>query len=107
VTNPSKQKGTRFETEIADYLGVERRTLGGSKDKGDLAISGWVAELKNEKSIDLAGYMTELEVERQNAKVPFGVAIVKRKGKGPAESYAVMPLRLFRMLAWPHGLGLD
>ena len=100
MTNRSKQKGTRFETEIAAYLGVERRTLGGSKDRGDLAISpNWVAECKNERQIDLAGYMAEVETERLNAKARYGAAIVKRRNKGPAEAYVVMPLRTFRLVA--------
>ena len=99
LSSRSKQKGTRFETEVARYLGVERRTLGGSRDRGDLNIPGWVVELKNEARINLAGYMAEVEVERQNAKATYGAAVVKRRGKGPAEAYVVMPLREFKVLA--------
>lgn len=99
MTNPSKQKGTRFETEVAEYLGVERRTLHGNKDEGDLIIPGWAVECKNEKQINLAQYMKEVEAERTNAKAMFGCAVVKRRGKGAADAYVVMPLHLFKMLA--------
>lgn len=99
MANPSKQKGTRFETEVAEYLGVERATLKGSKDRGDLLIAGWAVECKNERLIRLADYMAEVEVERHNAKAIFGCAVVKRRGKGPAKAYVIMELDQFRLLA--------
>jgi predicted transcriptional regulator len=92
VSNPSKQKGTRFETEVAEYLGVERRTLGGSKDRGDLAIVNWALELKATREIDLASAIDEARVEAKNAKAPYFAAIVKRRRKGVSEAYFVMTL---------------
>lgn len=98
-SSPSKRKGTRFEVEVAEYLGVERATLRGSKDRGDLLIAGWAVECKNERLIRLADYMSEAEVERKNARAMFGCAVVKRRGKGPAKAYVVMELDQFRHLA--------
>jgi Holliday junction resolvase len=99
MSNPSKQKGTRFESEVVAYLvehgfpAVERRALHGNTDKGDLTgIAGWTFELKSEARIDLAGYMAEAQAEAANAGTEHYAAIVKRRGKGAAHAYAVMPL---------------
>jgi hypothetical protein len=100
--NRSKAKGTTWESAIVTYLNkngwplVERRTLSGANDKGDIAgVTDWALEAKAEKQISLASYMTEAEVEAKNAKTRFFAAIVKRRGKGTSEGYVVMPLRVF------------
>lgn len=97
--NPSKQKGTRFETEVARYLGVERRTLKGSQDQGDLIFPGWTLELKATREIDLAGAVDEAAREAKNAGTALYAAIVKRRGKGPQSAYVVLPLALFARIA--------
>lgn len=104
----SKAKGTRYETEMAEFftraLGyrVERRALKGNRDEGDLILhGGWVAELKNEKTLRLGDYLDELRVEMRNANAELGVVLVKRRGKGPIGSYALLPMEvLLRLL--PH-----
>jgi hypothetical protein len=102
LVNRSKAKGTTWESAIVTYLNkngwplVERRTLSGANDKGDIAgVTDWALEAKAEKQISLASYMTEAEVEAKNAKTRFFAAIVKRRGKGTSEGYVVMPLRVF------------
>lgn len=100
----SKDKGTRWETEVVNYLNeagfnCERRALQGALDKGDiLGIPAWTLECKNEQRIDLARYMSEVNAETVNARTPYGAAIVKRRNKGVAEGYVVMPLFQFRKL---------
>jgi len=98
MSNPSKQKGTNFETLIKNYLieqgfDCDRQVLSGNKDLGDLKV--WkvdsVFELKNCVKLNLAGWINETETERQNANKKFGFTIFKRKGKGKAEEqYALM-----------------
>lgn len=107
MVNRSKARGTSFETLIKNYLieqgfDCDRQVLSGSKDVGDLKV--WkvdsVFELKNCVKLNLAGWIAETEVERQNANKRFGVTIFKRKGKGKAEEqYALMPVgQLVEML---------
>lgn len=101
MSNKSKQKGTAFETLVTLFFRgagwpVERRTLSGRYDKGDLSgIPDWTLELKAEKAISLSEYMKEAEVEAGNAGTPFFAAIVKRRNKGVEDAYVVMPLRIF------------
>jgi len=103
MTNPAKAKGSQYERDVAKYFNengfpfVERRGLAGQQfDKGDLTgIPGLVMELKNHKTLNLAGWIGEAEKERENAKAKFGVVIAKRRGKGAADSYVVMTLKTF------------
>lgn len=87
------QKGTRFETQVADYMRsrlhmpIERRAKCGSKDRGDISgfrIGPWdcVVECKNRKAMDLPGWLAEAEDERENACASYGVVIHKRRGYG-------------------------
>lgn len=113
MTTASKRKGSDHELKIAKYLvaqgwkHAERRIAGSNLDKGDIyGIIGCVIEAKNEKRIDLAGYMKELEVETLNAKASTGVAVVKKKGTTDVgEYYAVMPMKYWVSLMKEAGYG--
>lgn len=101
MSNPSKQKGTAFETATVEYLksrgiACERRALHGNTDKGDIAgVDGWTFELKNRRTLDIGGAVDEATLEAHNSGTPFYAAIVKRPRKGsPADAFAVMPLSL-------------
>ncbi len=105
MSNPSKQKGTRFEREVADYLAehghphAERMASRGALDRGDLTgVVGWVLECKATKTIDLAGAMDEVAVEQANAGTRYGAAIVKRRRKPVADAYVVLTLETFARL---------
>lgn len=84
----SKQKGTLAETAVAEYFkqtfpAVERRTLSGKYDKGDISgVPGAVVEVKNQKTYKLSEWMKETETERVNAKEAFGILVVKPNGVG-------------------------
>jgi predicted lipoprotein len=107
MANPSKRKGTTWEAAVVAYLRehgqpyAERRALAGVNDKGDVSgVPGIVFECKAERSIDLAGYMTEVATETANAGAQLGVAVVKRRNRGPGDAYVVMSLSQFvEMLA--------
>lgn len=100
----SKQraKGTAAETAVVRYLQdngfphAERRALHGTADKGDITGCGPVVfEVKNHKTLDLAGWVNELKAEMGNAKVNTGAVIAKKRGTtNPGEWYAVMPLSI-------------
>lgn len=109
----SKQKGTAFEVQVADYLScvlgddrIERRTLGGANDRGDIAgcsIRGGrvVIECKNCKRSELAKWMDEAEMERGNDGAEFAFVVHKRKGCGAANmgrTYATTDLETLAAL---------
>jgi len=84
----SKQKGTLAETAVAEFLkhtfpAVERRTLSGANDKGDIAgVPGCVIEVKNQRTYKIQEWMKETETERLNAQEELGVLIIKPNGMG-------------------------
>lgn len=84
----SKQKGTLAETAVADYLKqtfptVERRTLSGANDKGDIAgVPNCVVEVKNQRTYKIHEWMKETETERINAEADLGILVIKPNGVG-------------------------
>jgi hypothetical protein len=96
VGNPSKRKGTKFESEVVAYLqsrgfeACERRALTGTQDRGDIAgIQGWMLECKNHNSHDFAAWMDEAEKQRNPDE--FGLLVVRRRLKTIDKAYAVLP----------------
>lgn len=99
-SNPSKAKGTAWETALVGYLreyhdpGVHRNVQMGARDIGDLA--GYylhAVEAKAEKTITLADYIAQANREAIHAGQPFGCAVVKRRMKGVADGYVVRDVR--------------
>lgn len=102
MPNPNGQKGTSFERQTADYWRdhyddrIDRRVKTGPGDKGDVANLRLgehriVLECKNERRIDLAGWVTEAQKEAKNDGALIGIVVAKRKGKGqPEDQYIVM-----------------
>ena len=101
----AKTKGRAAEATVVQYLrdqgfNAERRRLAGVADMGDVSgVQGVVVEVKDEKRINLAGYMDELGTEIDNATARFqsdhmGFAVLKRKGypSDPDAWYAILPL---------------
>lgn len=101
------QKGTTFETQFCDYcnarLGgktIERRAKHGTNDMGDISgvfVGGkpCVVECKNRKSMSLAQWVDEAEIERGNADAEYGVVAHKRPGAGTknfGRNYVTMTL---------------
>lgn len=89
----SKRKGSSFEKAVADYLDselpfdVERRTLGGTNDRGDIAgvrINGEraVIECKACAKLDIPEWLREAERERKNDDAAYGIVVSKRRGVG-------------------------
>lgn len=98
MSNPRKQKGTRFETAVVELLKelfpfVERRAPSGSYDRGDIAgIEGFAIECKNHTAMDLSSWMNEARAESLFAKEPFAAVVHSRRGKSTAQSYVTMEL---------------
>lgn len=104
MANPNGRKGASHERQVADFLRdnwddrIDRRVRTGAKDCGDIANFRLhnhrvVVECKNEKAINLAGWVTEAQQEAVNDGALCGIVVSKRKGKGdPADQYVVMTL---------------
>lgn len=105
--NRNKQKGTAAETAVTQYLKdvwdrpyVERRTLSGQNDRGDIAgIPGVVIEVKNEKEFKLSQWLKEAQVERSNDNADVGAVWHKKRGTtNPGEWYVTMDGETFAYL---------
>lgn len=113
MSNPSKAKGTAWESAIVSFLQaqgwpyVERRALAGGKDRGDIAgIPGVVIEAKAVKTIALGTFLDEADAEALNDGADFGVAWIKRRGKvWPGHGYVVMSGAAFVALLAEAGYG--
>ena len=99
MSNPSKRKGTAWETKIVDYLkdngwDARRKPQTGTADEGDISIEeiDWlVIEAKAAKSHELAAWVDEANVEAENAHARIGVVWAKRRGRTSAGGgYVVM-----------------
>ena len=93
----NKAAGTWAETQVATYLArwwplVERRRLSGQYDRGDITgIADTVVEVKNEKKINLSGYLAELDTEMLNDDAGRGAVIIRKRGTTDVgQWYAVM-----------------
>jgi hypothetical protein len=107
-TNASaRAAGARFERTIADYLArtvsefIDRRVKTGSKDKGDLVNvrahgQRVTVECKDVARLNLAGWVTEAEIEAGNDDALVGVVIHKRRGTSdPGDQYVTCTVRDF------------
>lgn len=107
MSNPSKRKGTAFESALVDYLRAhgalhaERRALAGAADLGDVTgIPGVVIEAKAAKTFQLAEWVKELEAEIANAAADWGFLVVKAPRRPIDDAYCVFRLEhLPRLLA--------
>ena len=99
--NPSKQKGTAFETALVRWLndkcGVDakRIVLHGNKDEGDIDAGPFNIESKNCNALSLSTWVKEAAVESTNAGKPV-IVVAKRKGiSDPGQSYVITTLDMF------------
>lgn len=109
MSNPSKRKGSAWETTLRDYLieqgyDTVRNTTNGSFDIGDLAIrvngKHYVVEAKATKAMDLSGFLAEAAVEADNyatlnrldPAVVHPLVVVKRRNHGTSKAYVVVEL---------------
>lgn len=103
----SRQKGTSFESQVADYLNqryetdtFHRLAMGGTHDEGDvygLFAHGRrvVVECKNVARMALPQWLAEAEAEAGNADALCGIVVHKRKGAGVksfGKTYVTMTL---------------
>jgi len=115
MVNRSKDKGTKAETAVVDYLRTqgygyaERRPLNGNTDRGDITgMPGVVIEVKAAARYEIGAWLRETEIERVNARADIGVLLVKPVGVGVAHTadwWAIQPLGQWLDLLPPHDHG--
>lgn len=98
--NPSKQKGTAWETALVRWfeakgIDAKRIVLHGNKDQGDVETEEFNVEAKNCNAISLSTWIAEADAESTNAGKPV-VVVAKRKGTtDPGKAYVVTTLDRF------------
>ena len=95
-----KAKGRETENRFVEWVNerygmlLERRRLNGVLDQGD--VTGWpgvCVEVKSGASLDIPGWLRELDNEIVNSGADTGFVAVRPKGKpDPSDWYAVLPL---------------
>ncbi|QTZ93668.1 hypothetical protein [Streptomyces auratus] len=120
MSNPNKSRGTAWETAIVRYLNevlgvplaesgapkfgarhllpIRRKVQTGQHDTGDIDAYPFVLEAKDEKTHRFSAYVEQANREAANAAVPYGAAVVKRRGKNVRHGYVVMDLETFGRL---------
>ena len=100
----AKQAGAKFEKLVADFLAenlddrIERRVLGGAKDRGDIAN---VRDSHNRRivieakdyggKLNLPQWTKEAHQEAVNDNAHVGIVIAKRRGTtDPGKQWAIM-----------------
>lgn len=103
MANANKAKGSRFESEVRDYLQVNghddahRVVQTGKLDTGDLKVHNFTLQAKNWANLSgaLSAGTDGAMVQSKRAGSEFGAAVIKRPRKGVKEAYVVMPLHQF------------
>lgn len=99
MANPSKRKGTQFESSIVAYLKdngwphADRLTLSGAQDRGDIRLGDGVdvvIEAKAHRTYSIPEWLREAEKERSNASADLGVVWMKLNGHATAQDGAVV-----------------
>ena len=111
--NKSGRLGAEWETAIVNLLlergwkYAERRRPAGKYDRGDITgVRGVVIEAKNTARFEPGSFVDQAIHEANNAVADFGIAFVKRRGKGPAQGYAITDIdTMLRMLRRLNDLG--
>jgi hypothetical protein len=107
----AKKAGASFEQFVADYLQdrldddrIERRVMGGTKDRGDISNVRFmshrlVLECKNVATMSLGSWVEEAHIEAGNDDALLGVVVHKRRGKGqPGDQFVTLTLDDFATL---------
>jgi hypothetical protein len=114
MSSANKARGTRYETELVEMLNnklfeAQRLARAGAKDEGDVEVRlrdnlRLVIEAKNHKSLALADWLKQADVEADNREEKLGnaacipVVFAKRRGKNAANSYVIMDATEFLLL---------
>lgn len=102
MSNPNKAKGDRWERPVLAFFqerfgrAAIRPRQEGYVDVGDIHISPFALQLKDEAKHNLSGYVNDAEKQALAAGEPFGAAVVKRRRYATEKGYVLMTLFTFR-----------
>lgn len=102
MTNANKAKGDRWERPVLAFLqerfgrAAIRPRQSGHIDVGDIHISPFALQLKDEAKHNFSSYVNDAEKQAAAAGEPFGAAVVKRRRYPVGAGYVVMTLATFR-----------
>lgn len=100
MANPSKAKGTRWESAIVAYLHevglteARRQVQAGAKDIGDISALPdiMVIEAKDVAKFALADWVRQAKREADHAGVPYGAVVAKKRRAPVEEAYVILDL---------------
>jgi Holliday junction resolvase len=99
LTNKSKDKGTKAETEVVKlmrecgWLDIERRALQGGLDRGDIAgMKGVIFEVKAEEKPSFGVYQREALIEAMNDGYSIPIVVWKKPHKNVKQWVAMIPM---------------
>ena len=117
MANPNKAKGTRWESDVTNYLrshglpAVKPRQEG-NEDVGDIHVGRFVLQCKDWRDVTAAtregveGAARQSVARANRAGTPWAwfppVAVVKRARKGTGDGYVTMTLETVAVLAQDH-----
>jgi hypothetical protein len=99
--HPNAAKGKRWELAVFKYLfdrfgrAVRRPSQEGFIDVGDLHLSPFALQLKDEARHTFSSYVDDAEKQAKAAGEKYGAAVVKRRGVATGRAYVVMSLDTF------------
>jgi hypothetical protein len=102
VSNANKAKGDRWERPVLKFLqevfgrAALRPRQEGHVDVGDVHISPFALQLKDEAKHNFSSYVNDADKQALAAGEPFGAAVVKRRRYPVGAGYVVMTLTTFR-----------
>lgn len=111
-----KEKGTKFETAVLDYLRarigdpegmIHREALHGKADEGDIKglyihTKSLILECKNFNKFELSIWLGQAQDEAANAGADYGMVVFHRPGRGGKrmrDQYVLMDLDTLARLA--------
>lgn len=104
-TNPSGEKGARWEVRLVGWLAengfplAERRAKKGRNDTGDVSGVPFIIEAKNCRKVELGPWCDEAAKEARTAGMGNRWAVVfPRRSHVTAKAYAVISLELLAEL---------
>ena len=102
MSNPSKAKGSRWETAVAKYLRDHgwpeafRLAPAGDADCGDIGgVSGWAFECRDRAKHDLSKNVKDANQRAINKSALYGCAVMKKREHPTEDGYVVMDLATF------------
>lgn len=104
MSNPNAAKGSRWERSGLDFLkevfgrSAIRPRQEGYIDVGDIHISPFALQFKDEAKHNFSSYVNDAEKQAAAAGEPFGAAVVKRRRYSVDKAYVVMSFGVFRAL---------